>query len=690
MRCFSIFAVVFVAVLGSCTDKTLSKGTTKNLTPYFGKLQTVAITEIEPQGWLKQYLVNQKNGLTGNLESAGYPFNSAGWGTQVKDSSSWWPYEQTGYWIDGMITTGHLLKDTALLSKARNKIFPVLENTDKDHFIGPKYLRKKNNKHRWVHTVYFRGLMQEYMATGNELILEKIHKFYQNQPEDFFYEVRDMTNIENLLWAYTKTGDSALKNKAINIYKKLNDQDLLERPVTASSFLDMQPVYEHGVTYNEAAKLGAILFMNTGNDEYLLPSIAAYHKINEYYMMVDGVNVSSEHLRTPVHSLQTHETCDIADMTWSMGYLLMATGGAEYADQIEKAIFNAAPGAVSKDFKALQYLSGPNQVVLDSTSNHNKFFKGNSAMMFGPNQFTECCPANVNRIMPNYVSRMWMKDADDGVVAAMYGPSKWTGFIKNTPVSITQKTRYPFSNTIEFEFNMEHEASFPFSFRIPRWCTEAKVAINGVASDKKYSPEKYYSINRVFQNGDHITVTLPQKIKLSQWPNNGVAVERGPLVYSLKMDEQWQALPPDTINPKSTETFPAYIVTTTSPWNYALDLENSNLEEQVEIIFHDWNDNPWSTKTAPISIKVPAKQIPSWKIIEKDTVLYAMNTPVQKNGKTVWREKSDFQKKGDFRFTPALPSPELLTKTDSVVHITLIPYGSAKLRVTIFPSNLAH
>ena len=75
-------------------------------------------------------------------------------------------------------------------------------------------------------------------------------------------------------------------------------------------------------------------------------------------MLIDGIPSTSEVYRT-VTSLDQHETCDIADHTWSWGYMLMATGDAIWADRVERACFNAAPGAIKNDWKALQYFSCP-------------------------------------------------------------------------------------------------------------------------------------------------------------------------------------------------------------------------------------------------------------------------------------------------------------------------------------------
>ncbi len=653
---------------------------------YFGKFLPVPVHQVIPRGWLKQYLVNQRDGLTGHLEEAGYPFSTAGWGKEVKDSSSWWPYEQTGYWIDGMLTAGYLLKDSFLLKKAKQRIYPVLSEARQDHYIGPDYLRPKKNKYRWVHAVYFRALMTEYEVTGDKKILQQVRDFHLGQEVEHYLEIRDQLNIENILWAYQHTGDTALYALAAEIYDKMNYGGLLDRPVTAGNFLKQVPVYEHGVTYNENAKLGAILYMSNGDTSFLAPSVSAYQNLDKFNMMVDGVNVSSEHLRTPPHALQTHETCDIADLTWSVGYLLMATGEAKYADKIERAVFNAAPGAVTPDFKALQYLSGPNQVVLDSTSNHNKFFKGNAAMMYAPNAFTECCPGNVNRIMPNYAARLWMRDKDQGVVAAMFGPSEWQGLVKGVKTRIIEDTRYPFTGRISFEFQPESPVRFPFSFRIPGWCDSASVMLNNEPLDEHYETGELVVVDRTYKAGDRLTLDLAQKVTVSHWPEQGVAVERGPLVYSLKIQEDWRALEPAGKDARSSHAFPAYHLYADSEWNYALVLEEGDLKHQVEVIHRDWNDNPWSIDTAPIALRVPARKVPSWKIIRQDTVFYAMNVPQQVNRKTRWREKSDFQKTGDFSFTPPLPvATDLTPSMGPLEMITMVPYGSTKLRITIFP-----
>ena len=151
-----------------------------------------------------------------------------------------------------------------------------------------------------------------------------------------------------------------------------------------------------------------LLYAYTGQRKYLDAAVRADDKLIRDHILPDGVPSSNEYLdgNDPRTS---HETCDITDYTWSLGHYLMTTGEARYADAIEKAVFNAGPGAVTKDFKALQYFSSVNQFIATGDSDHNEFKKGSTWMAYRPTHETECCAGNVHRFMPDYVARMWLE-----------------------------------------------------------------------------------------------------------------------------------------------------------------------------------------------------------------------------------------------------------------------------------------
>jgi DUF1680 family protein len=56
------------------------------------------------------------------------------------------------------------------------------------------------------------------------------------------------------------------------------------------------------------------------------------------------------------------------------------------------------------------------------------------------------------------------------------------------------------------------------------------------------SSGKFVTIDRTFRDKDEIEIVLPQETKAKMWPSDGIAVERGPLVYSLKIEEEWESM----------------------------------------------------------------------------------------------------------------------------------------------------
>jgi hypothetical protein len=633
------------------------------------------LSAIKPLHWLKRYLETQRDGLTGNLELAGYPFNTPGWmADDLKpgpQNIQWWHYEQYAYWVDGMIRTGHILGDEALIHKAEKQIQYVLDHADEDGYLGPQILKSSQGWGRWPHAVFFRAMMAHQSATGDHAILQALSDHYVNSPYPHS-NGRDVCNVEPMLWVYERTADQRLLKSAIASYQEYN----LRSPEDDTSMFNLSSdkrATEHGVTYNEIAKLGAILYCYTTEETYLQAAINAYWKLDRDQMLVDGVCSSAEALQGK-DPLDCHETCDIADYTWSVGYLLLATGDGAYADKIERACFNAAPGAVREDFKGLQYFSCPNQVIADHQSNHNYFYRGFEWMSYRPRPGTQCCTGNVNRIMPNYVSRMWLTDGKGGIVAALYGPSEVTiplG-LQGEMVTILEQTTYPFSDRIIFRFKMEQPVEFRFQFRIPGWCQNPKITLNGKEQPLDIKTGQFAVIKRTFSDGDRIRLNLPMEVTLRKWPKAGVSVERGPLVYALRIEEDWHKADQDL---ESSPDFPAWELYAASPWNYALVIQDmKNPLHKFEILERDASITPWNIVDAPVQLRVPACRVRDWKLDKRKVI-------------TRWGPDGRKQIRGQFTFSPSLPSSRGLKDKlqDKVEMVTLVPYGCTKLRISIFP-----
>jgi hypothetical protein len=634
-----------------------------------GPLIELAPGAVEPDGWLRTYLRKQAAELGAQLPDVSWPFTEAYW-AGMEQGPSWWPWEQKAYWIDGATRLAIVTKDTTLFQKSQIPIVFTLQHAGVNGYLGPKYFENPiGDEHRWPQNVFFRSLMACADArVGPSGIAEAMRRHYRNDPADYALPERNITNLEPMLWCYAQTGDPKLLALAEDAWRRYltqvaanpNNGDLSEARVYADT-----PIHAHGVTYAETAKLPAILYMYTGNPEYLRFALAAQQRIFSHHMLVDGVPSTSEWFRTRT-SLDSHETCDIVDHTWGWGYLLQATGDGAWGDRIERACFNAGPGAIRNDWKALQYFSSPNQFLATEKSDQNVMEHGGYMMAYQPNpgRRTACCGGNVHRLFPNYVSRMWMRSADGGLTATLYGPStvRTTAGRDRTPVTITQTTNYPFADTITFRFAGDHEAQFPLSLRIPAWCAQPQLEINGkavVLTPQKGPAKGFVMLDRRFRPGDTLTLTLPMAVARTTWPYGGVALERGPLVYALPIKETWTTFETPQF---STADFPGMNANPVSAWNYALALKSGDLAKQVNVQQSASGDapinDPWAIP--PVSLTVAARKVENYRL----------------QGVTVQEDQF---------FTPPLPDLAFTQVSPDTEKITLVPYGSTQLRVTIFP-----
>ena len=94
---------------------------------------------IELTGWAKEFMNRQETGLTGHPEESGFPFNTGMWtkhmdytDREFPGGSGWWPYEQTGYYLDGALRCGYLNNSDELIIRVKENINHVINNADEE------------------------------------------------------------------------------------------------------------------------------------------------------------------------------------------------------------------------------------------------------------------------------------------------------------------------------------------------------------------------------------------------------------------------------------------------------------------------------------------------------------------------------------------------------------------------------
>jgi hypothetical protein len=269
-----------------------------------------------------------------------------------------------------------------------------------------------------------------------------------------------------------------------------------------------------------------------------------------------------------------------------------------------------------------------------------------------------CCTAALNRVVPWYVTNMWMATYDNGLAAACYGPCKVTALAADrVPVVITCKTDYPFNETIEISVQPAREAAFPIDFRIPGWCATPALSVNGTAVTVERNAKGFARINRTWKLGDTVQLRLPMTPRVqtgrdaaSGPPYDGAhrvtkvtipeenstqgmpyaSVSYGPLLFALPIADTQDANTPDT----------------SARWKFALDVQEPGLTMGRGAMPAKWD---WSL-ASPLKLRANAREI-AWNPDPKDPRLPSFPVAKQK---------------------PAEP-------------ITLVPYGCTRFRISMFP-----
>lgn len=615
------------------------------------------INSIKPDGWLKEFLVRQKTGMTGHPEAIAYPYNTCLWNGDIPRNrdygQDWWRYEQTAYYTDGLLRLGYLLNDQELIQKGESGITYTMEHAQQNGRLGNPVISSL-----WPMVVFARAMMADYQYSKDEKIINALEKHYLSLNEkDLTVGRRHILNLEGMLWVYGHTHNPKLLELARKAYA-IGGFEMDAKAAGSDDYIHL-----HGVTYAEMLKVPLLLYAYTGDKEYLRLALNAERKLTRDHMLPDGVYTSAEFTEGKDIDI-AHETCDITDYTWSLGYYLTVTGEAEWADKIEKAIFNAGLGSVTKDFKSLQYFSSVNQFIATGNSDLNNFKKGSTWMAYRPTHETECCAGNVNRFMPNYVSRMWLQGKDDAIVAALYGPSSIRFQCNGSTCEIQEKTNYPFNEDIIFEFKLSRDTEIPFVFRTPNWCKNAQVRLNGrPVKDISLTPGTFSMLKGVFRNGDRLTLHFDMPVELCDVPDQGVYFMRGPLLYSY-------AIPSNKVEDKTVYEnmngkvsgnldFKCWSITPAAPFGYAVKLDQDpasgtkSIKLKGKVTRMQEGAYPFDLEHAPVKITLP---------------VHAIKWDLQEN-----------------RYNPELPALDSLEFTGKKGSIELVPYGCTELRLTVFP-----
>ena len=640
--------------------------------------QEMPLGAIQPEGWLKHQLQIMRDGTTGHLDEVYAKIEkSNGWLGGTGDA-----WEETPYWLDGAVPLAWLLKDANLQKKVKKYIDWTIEHQRPSGYFGgiTKYEREKdttvtvkNMKEAgddwWPKMVMLKVMKQYYQATGDQRVIDFMKKYFQfqlaalkNAPLGQWTEWATSRGADNVMmaqWLYQITKDESLldlaaliESQSFNWSEWFGNRDWV---IWAATYQNGDRwMHRHGVNVGMAIKSPAINYQRTGDEKYLKALKTGFNDLMTLHGLPMGIFSADEDLHGN-DPTQGTELCAIVESMYSLEEIASITGDAYYLDALERMTFNALPSQTTDDYNNKQYFQIANQVQISrGVFNFSLPFDREMNNVLGMRSGYTCCLANMHQGWTKFAQHLWYKNGKNGVAALAFSPNilRTTVGSANTEIEIAENTSYPFDDRIQFDLKMKTPVEFPFEIRIPAWCKEPSVKVNG----KKVQVEngaQIIAINRKWSNLVQVVVHFPMEVTTSNWGRNSVAVERGPLVYALKIKERWEK------GHEATEG-DYFSVFPESEWNFGLTqdaVKNPNEKMRVTEIKPAGNDFVWNLKNSPIEISVPGKQIPGWKAVEG----VAFQPVTSREG--VYKGKV----------------------SDKISQLTLVPIGCTKVRIVAFP-----
>ena len=629
-----------------------TKGAVNNM-----KFSPLPLGQVQATDWLKNQLILQAKQVTQQFEKLSPDCKSEG-----DDRSGWLggtgeSWERGTYYTRGLIASAYVLNDSDMKAQAQKWIDWTLQSQVESGAFGP-FASNIEKLDYWPLMPMLMALELYYDATGDDRVIPFLQNYFaweaealKTKPLTSWARVRGADNVFAVLWLYEKTKDESLLDLCRLIYEQTFDwEQVYDKEAWMGTY--------HVVNAQQSFKLFPIMYAITGDSHYL----DVYYKgIENIYMASgrqDGMSNGDEMSRG-IDGVYGNETCAVVERMLCDEIALYLLRDATIADHLELITYNALPQQLLPDGKGQVYFTMQNQVMAN-LGVHGFTSEGGNRSVYGLPGGFPCCVHNYQMGWPLFIASMWMATSDGGLAVGAYGPNTVTATVgSGTELTITQTTNYPYDATVTLALSADKTDTYPLYIRVPEWCTDPSVTVNGHAVCAELVSGEYAVITAEWEDGDIITLTFPAEITATVTDNNSVSIRKGAVLFALEIGEEWKKTNYNPHNWRSVRDYPSYDITPTTDWNYAL--ENFNFEDvasNFKVIRNTITDEMrYQLSDVPIVLEAKARAIKDWKL---NTALeIAGDTPVS----PVAADRLD----------------------DEIVTVRLVPYAYTRLRITLMP-----
>jgi DUF1680 family protein len=230
------------------------------------------------------------------------------------------------------------------------------------------------------------------------------------------------------------------------------------------------------------------------------------------------------------------ETCAAIGLIFFARRMLQIRPDSRYSDVMERALYNGVISGMSLDGKSFFYVN-PLEVVPEASEKdfYKTHIKPERQKWFG----CACCPPNLARLLASLGSYAYTLGEDGALFMHLYLGGRFSHTVDKRRVDIQVSTHYPWEGDVSITITPETPLSFTYALRIPGWCSQYTLGINGKAVNK--TPDHgYIRLSRKWKAGDTVSLHLDMPVTVNTAHplirNNigQVSLSRGPLVYCLE------------------------------------------------------------------------------------------------------------------------------------------------------------
>jgi uncharacterized protein len=441
-------------------------------------------------------------------------------------------YVGLGKLIDGVVRMAAYTGDKRVDSLKNYLVREIIKAQESDGYIGNMSSGNRMWKlwdiHEMGYIIY--GLTTNYRLSGERHSLNSAEKAAD-------YIIRNWSampaNWENSTDVATHVAITGIHRTMLELYCITNNKKYLDFCLNQLDIRSLEPgivigrrnlIEGHIYGYMASSLAKLELYRKDADDKLLNQVTRAIHFMtSENGMTISGGSGQDEIWTDDQDGRgELGESCATAYQLRVYDNLLRLKNDSRFGDIMERTIFNALFGAQSPDGRYIRYFTP---------------FEGDRHYHNGD---TYCCPCNYRRIISELPAMVYYH-AGNGIAINLYTSSTASIPLEGgRSVSIRQITDYPNSGNVVIRITPSENTSFPLKLRIPSWCRNARISVNGKLSDIVCKPGTFGIIERNWQPGDQVVLDMAMEWRLvsgRQRQAGRVALMRGPLLFCLNPEQ---------------------------------------------------------------------------------------------------------------------------------------------------------